>query len=96
MGPGDPPGDAGGLGAVLLQQVQRRLTAHREVWLPYRGPSEGEPHMTDEPRSESRDVAPEAEGYEPPRVEDIPAEDSSAVTAPGVFKTPLPGAEWRP
>jgi hypothetical protein len=41
----------------------------------------------------------DAEGYEPPRVEDLPAEDGSVVAAAGVAKSPAPddfGLEWRP
>jgi hypothetical protein len=39
------------------------------------------------------------EGYEPPRVEDVPAEDGPAVTAAGgtgSADTNTTGAEWRP
>ena len=53
--------------------------------------------MTYEARDEPRDDAPQPEGYEPPLVEDIAAEDDPATTAPGVFKTPIaPGPEGRP
>jgi hypothetical protein len=36
--------------------------------------------MSDEPRDQQQ---PPSEGYEPPRVEDIPAKDGPAVTAAG-------------
>ncbi len=38
------------------------------------------------------------EGYQPPRVEDVPTEDGPTATAAGVPQgTPLaPGPEWRP
>ena len=39
------------------------------------------------------------EGYEPPQVEDVPAEDGPAVTAAGTQQgtdIQAPGAEWRP
>jgi hypothetical protein len=35
-----------------------------------------------------------AQGYEPPQVENVPAEDGPAITAAG--KTVTPGVEWRP
>jgi hypothetical protein len=42
----------------------------------------------------------EPSGYEPPLVEDIPADDGPAVAAAGVVKSPpsddAKGAEWRP
>jgi hypothetical protein len=34
-----------------------------------------------------------AEGYDPPKVEEVPAEDGPAVTAAGGT---APGPEWRP
>ena len=39
-----------------------------------------------------------AEGYQPPRVEDVPLEDGPAVTAAGVPQGTEAqiGAEWRP
>jgi hypothetical protein len=46
---------------------------------------------------EERETPEQAEDYEPPRVEDVPAEDGPAVTAAG--KTPPEddrGPEWRP
>jgi hypothetical protein len=47
---------------------------------------------------ERREIQEQEEGYEPPRVEEIPAKDGPAVTAAG--KTPPPdeplAAEWRP
>ena len=43
----------------------------------------------------SIDEAPEGtERYEPPYVEQLPAEDGPAVTAAG--DSPTPGPEWRP
>lgn len=35
------------------------------------------------------------EGYEPPEVEEVPAEDGAAVTAAGK-SPPAPGPEWQP
>lgn len=52
--------------------------------------------MADEPRSATTHGIAESASYEPPQVEDLPAEDGSAVTAEGVVKSPpTPGAEWR-
>jgi hypothetical protein len=47
--------------------------------------------MADEPRKPEEQGQ---EGYEPPRVEDVPAEDRPAVTAAGATGNPL-AAEWR-
>jgi hypothetical protein len=38
----------------------------------------------------------EPSGYEPPLVEDIPADDGPAVVAVGVNKSPPPGPTLRP
>jgi hypothetical protein len=52
--------------------------------------------MSDERKQQNQ--SEQADEYEPPRVEDVPAEDGPAVTAAG--KTPqdisVPGPEWRP
>jgi len=40
----------------------------------------------------------QAEDYDPPQVEDVPAEDGPAITAAGVTRgdNTEPGPEWRP
>ncbi|MEA2472370.1 MAG: hypothetical protein QOE06_285 [Thermoleophilaceae bacterium] len=40
----------------------------------------------------SSEERPSSEGYRPPQVEDLPADDGAAVTAAGITA----GAEWRP
>jgi hypothetical protein len=57
--------------------------------------------MNPEPTPEGQHLEPEEpSGYEPPLVEDIPADDGPAVAAAGVSKSPPPdlppGLEWRP
>jgi hypothetical protein len=47
--------------------------------------------MTDD----RREPEEQEQGYEPPRVEDVPAEDRPAVTAAGATDLTT-GAEWRP
>jgi hypothetical protein len=42
--------------------------------------------MADEPRGESR-PAQVPDGYEPPRVEDLPVDEGTAVTAEGPVKS---------
>ena len=44
--------------------------------------------MADEPRNRERDEVLEPDRYEPPRVEDLPTDEGSAVTAEGVTKSP--------
>jgi len=53
--------------------------------------------MAEEPRRGIADGSTGPATYESPRVEDLPAEDESAVTAAGVVKSPPPqdGPEWR-
>jgi hypothetical protein len=49
--------------------------------------------------SEERKHPEQPEDYEPPQVEDVPAEDGPAVTAAGDSPPQdigLPGPEWRP
>lgn len=54
-----------------------------------------ETQMADGPRSEPR-PAQNPDGYEPPRVEDLPMDEGTAVTAEGPTKSPPPdGPEWR-
>lgn len=47
----------------------------------------------DDPHNRGEDSS----DYEPPQIQDLPAHDGPAVTAPGVDggSSPLPGPEWR-
>ena len=45
----------------------------------------------------NRGDSQEPSGYEPPQVEDLPAQDDTLVVAAGISKSPPPpGPEWRP